>query len=55
VHKWLALIDTSFTDAGLKHLAGLNKLERVDLEGSRVTDSGVAALEQVLPSARIYH
>jgi hypothetical protein len=39
--KWLVLMDTRLTDAGLKHLTSLRKLERLDLEGTAVTEAGV--------------
>jgi hypothetical protein len=52
--RWLVLIDTSITDDGLKHLVDLKKLERLDLEGTRVTEAGVRALHATLPRAQIF-
>jgi hypothetical protein len=53
--KWLVLMDTRITDAGLEHLKGLKKLERLDLEGSLVTEKGVETLKNSLPNAKIYY
>lgn len=53
--KWLVLMDTSVTDDGLEHFAALRSLDRLDLEGSRVTEEGVRRLKRALPFVRIYH
>jgi hypothetical protein len=47
------LSDTRVTDAGLKHLAGLRQLRRLDLPVTRVTDEGIADLKQALPKLEI--
>ncbi len=52
--RWLVLMDTKMTDAGLAHFACLRKLERLDIEGSPVTTSGVQELRQRLPKVAIY-
>lgn len=53
--KWLVLMDTKLTDTGLKHLGTLKKLERLDVEGSPVTEAGVQGLHRALPKARIFY
>ena len=42
----MRLGNTDTTDAGMKHLAGLEKLETLDLETTYVTDDGM----ELLPS-----
>ena len=37
------------TDAGLRHLTGLNKLANLRLYGTNVTDDGVTELKKALP------
>ena len=41
------------TDAGLKHLAGLKQLRKLDLTGTKVTDKGKADLKKALPNLKI--
>lgn len=53
--KWLVLMDTSVTNEGLKHFASLRKLERLDLEGSRVTEEGVRRLQHALPRVQVHY
>jgi len=53
--RWLVLMDTAVTDAGLQHLRDLGNLERLDLEGAMVTDAGVDELQRALPNCKIYH
>ncbi len=45
----LDLRDNQITDAGLQHLKGLRNLARVRVVGTRVTDEGIAELQQHLP------
>ena len=52
---WLVLMDTKLTDAGLRHFHRLKKLGRLDLEGTAVTDVGVAELKRVLPGCKVFH
>jgi len=39
--------------AGIKRLAVLNRLKYLNLDGTRVTDGGVAALRKLLPDCQI--
>jgi hypothetical protein len=41
------------TDAGIKHLAGLAKLEWLDLRRTKASAAGVAALQKALPKCKI--
>ena len=41
------------TDAGLVHLKGLTNLEDLDLGETKVTDAGLAAMQQTLPNCKI--
>jgi hypothetical protein len=41
------------SDAGLAHLAGLNKLTGLDLRETKVTAKGALELAKVLPKCRI--
>mgnify|MGYP002622367593 CR=1 FL=1 len=53
--EWLVLMDaTKLTDAGLAHLGKLSRLERLDLEGSAVTEAGVEAFRRAYPNVRVY-
>jgi hypothetical protein len=45
--QYLALSETSITDAGLEHLKGLTQLEILDLDGTRVTDAGLEHLSRM--------
>jgi len=51
----LFLNNMQTSDAGLVHLKGLAKLGSVQLNGTQVTDAGVAELKQALPGCRISH
>jgi len=42
------------TDAGLQTLAGMTSLRWLDIQGTRVTPGGVAALRSRLPMARVF-
>ena len=53
--KWLVLQDTKLTDEGLAHFQALTKLERLDIEGSLVTENGVEKLEAALPNLRVFY
>ena len=50
----LGLTGTRITDAGLKRLSSLSRLERLEVDNTQVTKEGVNALEVELPNARIY-
>jgi hypothetical protein len=41
------------TDAGLVHLKGLTKLEKLVLSGTMVTDAGAKDLQAALPKCKI--
>ena len=43
----LYLRDTTVTDEALKNIAGLTKLEELDLYGVRITDRGIAYLKDL--------
>ena len=50
----LDLTHAKITDAGLEHLKGLKKLERLDLSlVSTITPAGVSKLQQALPRCDI--
>jgi hypothetical protein len=53
--EWLVLFDTKLTDAGLRHLKGLTKLRRLDIERTDVTEAGVNKLQQSLPEVDVYY
>ena len=40
----LSVTNSAVTDAGIRHLAGLPKLRRLNLSGSEITDEGLATL-----------
>jgi hypothetical protein len=50
----LAANDSELTDEGLKHLAALRNLGRLDVERCRVTREGIAELRRALPKTDIY-
>jgi hypothetical protein len=52
--RWLVLMDTRMSDSGLANFTVLRKLERLDIEGSPVTEKGIAALRTALPNIDIY-
>jgi hypothetical protein len=43
------------TDAGLKHLAALKNLKRLNLWDTNVTDAGAKWLKEALPQCEIHH
>jgi len=49
----LSLAGSSLGDAGIKHLEGLTNLQWIDLRNTKVTASGVAALQKALPQCKI--
>ncbi len=51
----LDLSDNSLTDAGLPHLQCLGQLEYRALKNTKVTESGIEALQAALPQCRICH
>ncbi len=51
--QWLCLEDTSISDYGLHSLVGLVSLTRIELQGTNVTETGVAMLQQSLPACEI--
>jgi len=46
---------TEVSDVGLKHLQGLNKLRKLDLSRTDVTNVGVKTLRKALSKCIIYH
>ena len=50
---YLELIGTQFTDAGLKNLVKLKRLESLWLSDTQITDAGVAELKKALPNCEI--
>jgi len=40
---------------GLAHLKGLTKLQTLDINSTKVTKAGVAALQKALPNCKIKH
>jgi hypothetical protein len=50
----LHLSGTAITDAGLKYLKGMKKLQWIFLKNTRVTAEGIADLKQALPRAEIW-
>ena len=51
---WLAANGSELTDEGLKHLAALRNLGRLDVERCRITPGGIAELRRALPKADVY-
>jgi internalin A len=51
--RWLYLVDTAVTDAGLLYLKDLSALRELQLEGTKVTDAGHARLKRALPRCHI--
>lgn len=51
--EWLCLEETGITDSGLKSLARLKRLKRLELAGTRVTAAGVEQLRHELPGCEI--
>jgi len=52
--KFLHLIDVPITDAGLKHLYGMEHLESFYLDGGRVTEDGLTALLEAMPKLHFH-
>ena len=50
---WLVTDDNNDLARGLTHLKGLTKLEHLGLQGTLVTDAGVAELKKALPKCII--
>jgi hypothetical protein len=50
---WFSVRGVGLTDDDLKHLEGLQRLEVVELYGSKVTAAGAARLAQLYPGIRI--
>jgi hypothetical protein len=50
----LRLSLSRFTDVGLRCLAGLVGLRRLDLKFTQVTDAGAIELRKALPNCRIW-
>ena len=49
----LALSGTNITDAGLEHCKKFTKLAAINLKNTKVTDAGVASLQQAFPDCKI--
>jgi hypothetical protein len=49
----LIIPSTGITDAGLKHLATLPKLKKLEIKGCKVTAEGVADLVKALPGLEV--
>jgi hypothetical protein len=52
--RFLHLIDVPITDAGLKHLYGMEHLESFYLDGGRVTEDGLTALLEAMPNLHFH-
>ncbi len=52
--RFLHLIDMPITDAGLDRLHGMESLESVYLDGTKITDSGIGRLVTALPRIHIH-
>ncbi len=44
---------SGLSDAGIKHLAGLAKLEALDLRRTKASAAGIAELQKALPKCKI--
>ncbi|MCI0558493.1 MAG: leucine-rich repeat domain-containing protein [Nitrososphaera sp.] len=53
--EWLVLRNTKMTDTGLSELSNLKKLERLDIEGSTVTEAGVERFRRQNSAIPIYY
>lgn len=53
--KWLVLSDTKLTDAGLMHLVGICALERLDLEGTLITEKGIKKFKALRPKVQLFY
>lgn len=53
--RWIVVQDTSMTDRGLERLTSVTSLQRLDVEGSRVTVEGVARFRAARPDVSIYY
>jgi Leucine-rich repeat (LRR) protein len=51
---WVGMSKLPITDAGVRHLAGLTALEQLDLQSSRLTAAGVAALKDLTQLRSLY-
>jgi hypothetical protein len=51
---WLAINDSKITDEGLRHLESLKQLGRLDVEGCRLSSTGIARLRKALPNTDVY-
>ncbi len=51
--EWLCLEDTCVTDAGLRNLAALKNLKKLELHGTQVTEAGASLLRKMLPNCEI--
>jgi hypothetical protein len=51
--QWLCLEDTRISDYGLHSLVGLVSLTRIELQGTMVTENGIAMLQKSLPACEI--
>jgi hypothetical protein len=49
----LDLRDTQITDAGVRHIAALGRLEELDIRGTRITADGLQELRKALPNCAI--
>jgi len=50
---WSPMLGTRIGDVGLKHLEGLANLKRLYVNGTYVTDEGLASFRQALPNCKI--
>jgi hypothetical protein len=49
----LSLWNTQVSDAGLKHLKGLSRLRYLNLNGTLVTEEGIADLRRAIPGLTV--